>query len=132
MLSSCDILERIFLDSKSAVRLLQSQYLSSGLSGSGEWVVPVTICIGSYSNVTRHLVRGTVCSVPLPPSVDEEDGSNSREMSGGKSLSNWIKLNVGQTSFYRVQYDEDLAARLRAAIASGSLEATDRFGKIIT
>lgn len=112
----------------SELEVKQSQYLSSGISGSGEWVVPVTICIGHYSNVIRHLVRGVVCSVPMPASVDEEDGSNLREMSGGKTLSNWIKLNVGQTSFYRVQYDEDLSARLRAAIASGSLEATDRFG----
>lgn len=112
----------------SELEVKQSQYLSSGLSGSGEWVVPVTICIGSYSSVTRYLVRGKVCSVPLPPSFNEDGGSHLKEMSDGKRSSNWIKLNVGQTSFYRVQYDEGLAARLRAAIASGSLEATDRFG----
>lgn len=123
------IFELILLDGKSIMLFLQSQYLSSGLSGSGEWVVPVTICIGSYSSVTRYLVRGKVCSVPLPPSFNEDGGSHLKEMSDGKRSSNWIKLNVGQTSFYRVQYDEGLAARLRAAIASGSLEATDRFGK---
>lgn len=40
----------------------------------------------------------------------------------------WVKLNVGQTGFYRVKYDEELASRLRSAISAGSLEATDRFG----
>lgn len=41
----------------------------------------------------------------------------------------WIKLNVDQTGFYRVKYDEDLAARLRYAIENKYLSATDRFGK---
>ena len=33
---------------------------------------------------------------------------------------------------YHVQYDDELAKRLRSAIAAGSLDATDRFGKNLT
>lgn len=40
----------------------------------------------------------------------------------------WIKLNVDQTGFYRVKYDEDLATRIRYAIENKYLSATDRFG----
>ena len=46
----------------------------------------------------------------------------------GNSLKGWIKLNVDQTGFYRVKYDEDLAARLIYAIENKYLSATDRFG----
>ena len=40
----------------------------------------------------------------------------------------WVKLNVNQTGFYRVKYDEDLAAKIRYAIENKYLSATDRFG----
>ena len=46
-----------------------------------------------------------------------------------RPLSMWIKLNVAQSGFYRVQYDSELAARLAVAIASGFLESSDRFGE---
>jgi hypothetical protein len=42
----------------------------------------------------------------------------------------WIKLNVNQTSFYRVSYDEELASRLRYAIETNKLSAADRYGKL--
>ena len=40
----------------------------------------------------------------------------------------WIKLNVDQTGFYRVKYDEELAVRLHFAIENKYLTATNRFG----
>ncbi|KAK0571679.1 hypothetical protein LWI29_019866 [Acer saccharum] len=46
----------------------------------------------------------------------------------GNASSNWIKMNVDQTGFYRVKYDEELAARLRHAIEKKLLTETDRFG----
>ena len=42
----------------------------------------------------------------------------------------WIKLNVDQTGFYRVKYDEKLGGKIRHAIESNQLSPTDRFGKI--
>ncbi|KAL6344635.1 hypothetical protein AAG906_002541 [Vitis piasezkii] len=44
------------------------------------------------------------------------------------AVCSWIKLNVDQTGFYRVKYDEKLAAGLRSAIEKNYLSATDRFG----
>jgi len=42
----------------------------------------------------------------------------------------WIKLNVDQTGFYRVKYDENLGGKIRHAIESNQLSPTDRFGEI--
>lgn len=42
--------------------------------------------------------------------------------------SSWIKINVDQTGFYRVKYDDTLAAKLRLAIESKLLSPTDRYG----
>ncbi|KAF9606523.1 hypothetical protein IFM89_025896 [Coptis chinensis] len=39
-----------------------------------------------------------------------------------------FKINVDQTGFYGVKYDDELAGRLRYAIETNHLSATDRFG----
>ncbi|KAH7430122.1 hypothetical protein KP509_09G084800 [Ceratopteris richardii] len=111
----------------SSLQIEQTQYLSSGAPGNGEWIVPVTVCSGSYSSVLRHLVRGKVYNIDLPAAANEDSG-HSDGVSNERSSTNWLKLNVNQASFYRVQYDEELAGRLHSAITSGSLNATDRFG----
>ena len=53
-----------------------------------------------------------------------------RELMSDESnlASAWVKVNVDQTGFYRVEYDEDLEARLRIAIENKYLSATDRLG----
>ncbi|KAL0319413.1 UNVERIFIED_CONTAM: Aminopeptidase M1 [Sesamum angustifolium] len=53
--------------------------------------------------------------------------TNSNEENIGESW--WIKINIHQAGFYRVKYDDNLAAQLRKAIASNSLSAADEFGK---
>lgn len=40
----------------------------------------------------------------------------------------WIKVNVNQTGFYRVKYDDNLLAKLGKAIEANMLSPTDRFG----
>ena len=40
----------------------------------------------------------------------------------------WIKLNVDQTGFYRVKYNEELAVILHFAIENKYLTTTDRLG----
>lgn len=47
---------------------------------------------------------------------------------GCNTACTWIKLNVNQSGFYRVKYDEGLAAKLRSAIEKKNLSETDRFG----
>lgn len=83
----------------------------SGSPSDSQWIVPITLCCGSYDNRHSFLLK---------------------EKSGSLDIveSSWIKLNVDQTGFYRVKYDNILEAKLRDAIERGQLSATDRFGKM--
>lgn len=72
--------------------------------------MPVTLCCGSYEARKNFLFQERSASIDI-------DGA-----------SPWIKVNVDQTGFYRVKYDESLAAKLRSAIESKLLSPTDRFG----
>ncbi|KAL2346571.1 hypothetical protein Fmac_000571 [Flemingia macrophylla] len=74
----------------------QSQFLSSGAQGEGHWIVPITLCFGSY-DVRKNFLLQT-------------------------------KSETRDTGFYRVKYDELLAARLRYAVEKQLLSASDRFG----
>ncbi|KAI6679923.1 hypothetical protein NL676_033804 [Syzygium grande] len=88
----------------------QSQFLLSGSHGDGQWIVPITFCCGSYDARQSFLLETKSASIDL-----QESGA-------------WIKVNVDQTGFYRVKYDEDLQAELSYAIVNNMLSATDRFG----
>ncbi|KAL4304418.1 hypothetical protein GQ457_10G001810 [Hibiscus cannabinus] len=94
----------------------QSQFFSSGSHGDGQWVVPITLCCGSYEKKKSFL---------LQTKLETQDV---KEFSFDSNKTSWIKLNVDQTGFYRVKYDEELAARLRYAIENKLLTGTDRFG----
>ncbi|KAE8100057.1 hypothetical protein FH972_017986 [Carpinus fangiana] len=96
----------------------QSQFLSSGAHGEGQWIVPITLCCGTY-DVRKNLLLQTISET-----LDIKEFLSDRS---GATFA-WIKLNVDQAGFYRVKYDEDLAGRLRYAIDSKYLSATDRFG----
>ncbi|GJN19347.1 hypothetical protein PR202_gb06614 [Eleusine coracana subsp. coracana] len=97
--------------------LEQTQFLSSGSTGVGQWVVPITLCCCSYSRQEKFLFQGK-----------EEEFNLSGLMECQKKDDFWIKLNVNQTSFYRVSYDEELASRLRYGIETNKLSAADRYG----
>ncbi|XP_039055030.1 aminopeptidase M1-like isoform X2 [Hibiscus syriacus] len=94
----------------------QSQFFSSGCTGNGQWIVPITFCCGSYEKKKSFLLQTKLVTHDV------------KEISSHSNKSAWIKLNVEQTGFYRVKYDEELAARLRHAIENKYLSATDRFG----
>ncbi|KAE8687604.1 Aminopeptidase M1 [Hibiscus syriacus] len=94
----------------------QSQFFSSGCTGNGQWIVPITFCCGSYEKKKSFLLQ------------TKSETHDAKELSSDGNKSAWIKLNVEQTGFYRVKYDEELAARLRHAIENNYLTATDRFG----
>jgi puromycin-sensitive aminopeptidase len=92
--------------------------LSSGSHGDGQWIIPITLCYGTYDVHKNFLLRTKSETLDIKEFLsDKRDARNA-----------WIKLNVGQTGFYRVKYDEDLTARLRYAIENKILSATDRFG----
>jgi puromycin-sensitive aminopeptidase len=99
----------------------QSQFLSSGAQGEGHWIIPITLCFGSY-DVRKNFLLQTKSETR---DIKELLGSQIAE---DKSANSWIKLNVDQTGFYRVKYDELLAAKLRYAVEKRLLSPSDRFG----
>ena len=58
------------------------------------------------------LVKDTSASIVLPEATADA----------------WAKVNAGQTGFFRVNYSSEEWDRLRGAIASRSLSASDRLG----
>ncbi|KAL4607644.1 hypothetical protein ACB092_09G190300 [Castanea dentata] len=96
----------------------QSRFLASGSHGDGQWIVPITLCCGSYDARKNFLLQTNPETLDMKELMSEESNLASA----------WVKLNVDQTGFYRVKYDEDLEARLRNAIENKYLSATDRFG----
>ncbi|XP_058222538.1 aminopeptidase M1 [Rhododendron vialii] len=101
----------------------QSQFLLSGCHGDGQWIVPMTLCCGSYDVRKNFLLQGTY------ESLDTKDFLVCSISKGRLAeTGTWVKLNVDQTGFYRVKYDDELASRLRYAIETKCLSATDRFG----
>ncbi|XP_065637095.1 aminopeptidase M1 isoform X1 [Quercus suber] len=96
----------------------QSQFLASGSHGDGQWIVPITLCCGSYDARKNFLLQTNSETLDMKELISDESNLASA----------WVKLNVDQTGFYRVEYDEDLEDRLRNAIKKKYLSATDRSG----
>ncbi|CAN1120838.1 Aminopeptidase M1 [Linum perenne] len=97
----------------------QSQFLLNGSTSDSHWIVPISSCYGSYNANKSFLLeskRGTL-------DIKEFLGSNAME-----NNTTWIKVNVGQTGFYRVKYDEELTARLRDVIENKQIDEMDRYG----
>jgi len=101
------------------LELEQSRFLSSGSPGEGQWIVPVTLCCGSYDVRKNFLLESKSGAYDI------------KELLGcsiGDGTCSWIKINVDQAGFYRVKYDDSLAAGLRKATESQRLTAIDRYG----
>ncbi|KHG26005.1 Puromycin-sensitive aminopeptidase [Gossypium arboreum] len=101
-----------------------SQFLLSGFHGDGQWIVPITLCFGSYDRIKSFLLESkseNLDASELFPTSDEQNEDEYGEAS-------WIKVNIGQSGFYRVKYGDELHARLRKAIEKGFLSVTDKYG----
>ncbi|XAR69944.1 Membrane alanyl aminopeptidase [Bertholletia excelsa] len=101
----------------------QLQFLLSGSHGGGEWIIPINLCCGSYDTGKSFLLELKSKSLDMKEVLGctvSTDCLMDRRA--------WIKLNVDQTGFYRVKYDEELQGRLRNAIETKCLSAVDRFG----
>uniref|UniRef100_A0A0E0LUN5 Aminopeptidase n=1 Tax=Oryza punctata TaxID=4537 RepID=A0A0E0LUN5_ORYPU len=103
------------------LHLEQAQFLSDGSSGPGLWIVPITSCCGSYAAQKKFLLKGKTDKVHIDFSVSQDAG-------GEKGENCWIKLNIDQTGFYRVKYDDELAAGLEKAIKANKLSLMDKIG----
>ncbi|XP_065045657.1 aminopeptidase M1-B-like [Musa acuminata AAA Group] len=108
----------------------QSQFLSDGTLGDGQWIVPLTLCFGSYDVQKKLLLKTKVDKLDIMELLGLQEGKPglSEESSQENAAHNWIKFNVNQTGFYRVHYDNELAARLKFAIDANQLTGTDRLG----
>ncbi|KAL7001775.1 AP-1 complex subunit mu-1-like [Sarracenia purpurea var. burkii] len=101
----------------------QSQFLLSGSKGDGQWIVPITLCCSSYDTIKNFLLHVKSETLDTKEFLGGSISEGSLMEPGG-----WIKVNVDQAGFYRVKYDEELAGRLRYAVETKCLSATDRFG----
>ncbi|KAL6533773.1 hypothetical protein OROHE_013606 [Orobanche hederae] len=97
----------------------QSQFLLSGSRGEGQWIVPVTLCCSSYEAHKSFLLQ------------TKSETLDVKEFLGASNSSAcpWIKVNLNQTAFFRVKYDELLSARLRNAIERKCLSVSDKYGQ---
>ncbi|KAK9081553.1 hypothetical protein Syun_030877 [Stephania yunnanensis] len=108
------------------LELEQSQFLSSGAEGDGEWIVPLTSFCGSYDTRKNFLLQKKKADLDITDILGTSGTTGS--FLGNVNQRKWIKLNVNQTGFYRVKYDDELSSRLRYAIEGNFLSAADRFG----
>lgn len=109
----------------------QSQFLSSGLHGEGKWIVPITLFLGSYNRRKNFLLESKFEKVDVSELFSSSDGySGSFNEANEEKCSEfvWVKVNVEQSGFYRVKYEDKLAAQLRKAVEKNCLLASDKFG----
>ena len=102
------------------VALSQSRFLYDDILGPREpddtiWKVPVTARTASDAHPSRVLMESTESRLTLQPA---SYGSGDE----------WIKVNPGQSGFYRVKYSDDELERLKSPIRSLTLPAQDRLG----
>lgn len=100
---------------------MQSRFLLSGLQVDGQWIVPITLCVGSYERQKKFLLEKSDGRVDISELVQDIGDEDSQE-------NLWIKVNVDQSGFYRVSYEDKLAIRLRKALQNKYLLPTDKFG----
>ncbi|KEH18421.1 puromycin-sensitive aminopeptidase-like protein [Medicago truncatula] len=109
----------------------QSRFLLSGFHVDGQWIVPITLCIGSYERQTKFLLEksdGRVDISELVQYIGDDVNSNENKHEEDSQENLWIKVNVDQSGFYRVNYEDKLAVRLRKAVQNNYLLPTDKFG----
>ena len=90
-------------------RFLYDHLLETG-GDSTLWPVPISVGGAASTELSRSVLSDAAGVLDARPG----DG--------------WLKLNAGQTGFYRVSYGEDEWARLGEAIAAQELPPVDRLG----
>jgi puromycin-sensitive aminopeptidase len=104
------------------LELEQAQFLSDGSSGPGMWIVPITSCCGANDVQKKFLLKGKTAKMHIKEFTDPQSAD------GEKGPNFWIKINIDQTGFYRVKYDDELAAGLENAIKTKKLSLMDKIG----
>ena len=80
------------------------------------WQVPINISTSADPSAAAHklLLRGKEAEFRLE----------------GVGEAEWVKLNAGQTGYYRVEYSAGMLKKLVAALNERKLEPVDRFNLI--
>jgi puromycin-sensitive aminopeptidase len=101
------------------VALSQTRFLYGHILGpardASRWKVPVRIVRAGSQKATTFLMEKKAETKTL--------GRSRRPLE-----SDWIKVNAGQSGFYRVNYPPEEWDRLRRAVERGELEPEDRIG----
>ncbi|KVI05923.1 protein of unknown function DUF3358 [Cynara cardunculus var. scolymus] len=107
----------------------QTRFMSLGLQGEGQWIVPITLSVGSYSNRKTFLLETKIGKLDISELYGSYTSSHQNSDKNEEVPEKpWVKVNVGHTGFYRVKYDSALTARLRKAIEEKWLSPEDKFG----
>ncbi|XP_015902907.2 aminopeptidase M1 isoform X2 [Ziziphus jujuba] len=109
----------------------QSQFQLSGENGDGQWIVPITMSVGSYHRSKNFLLETKLGKVDISDLIPSHPGNSSPFNEKNKENfadQLWIKVNIEQSGFYRVNYENELNFRLRNAIENNLLSASDKFG----
>ncbi|GLT60800.1 hypothetical protein SLA2020_335500 [Shorea laevis] len=109
----------------------QLQFLSSGSHDDRLWIVPVTLSIGSYNRRKTFLLETKFGALDISELVHSSDKNSSSIKENNREACDehlWVKVNTDQSGFYRVKYEDKLAAQLRKAVESNYLSAIDKFG----
>ena len=105
------------------LRLRQSRFLydrlldQSGEDGS-RWQIPLSVAVAGRDRPATRLMDGAEDRVRLRTGAK----------AGVSASAGWIKINPGQTGFFRVHYPPAEWERLREAVANREVSATDRLG----
>lgn len=89
------------------------------------WIVPISLSLGSCNKSKNFLLETKHCKLDISGLYQSSDGNSSSFEKNQEKLSEnfWVKLNIGQTGFYRVKYDHKLTAQLKKAIEDNCLSA---------
>jgi len=100
-------------DGEVTIYLQQKRFFATGPKDENtqKWKIPIHILTGSGKR-TKYLMLGSTDTITVVTNTGRD----------------WIKLNAGQTGFFRVQYGPKMLARLREAVISGELCEADRLG----
>ncbi len=94
-------------------RFLYDHLLDAAAPDATVWQVPVGVVQEGNEARDALLMTEGAASTALTPSPTAEG---------------WVKVNAGQTGFFRVRYAEEEWTRLEAAVRSRALSPTDRLG----
>ncbi|XP_008447628.2 aminopeptidase M1-like [Cucumis melo] len=107
----------------------QSHFLLSGQHSDSQWIIPITLSLGSYNKQKNFIMETKFHKVDISKDFADAKTTTTPETIPNTGVGNfWIKVNTSQSGFYRVKYDDKLVSQLRNAVENNVLSETDKFG----